>query len=196
MATHSSVLAWRIPGTEKPGGLPSMGSHRVRHDWSDLAAAAAAWLRSQKEKWNGSGNICGVASSNGVNLSPTMFMRLLCQQKHSHVGWKGTEDKTAKAVRFPKFYRQKTGCEQQSCITLDKKRWFQGWRALKSGMSPGVRGMSHRTYFYALKLNGVCLGGQVINWLFSFILSLTEWGRTCYPMPVPPLLFLEHRLTF
>ena len=38
-ATHSSVLAWRIPGTGEPGGLPSMGSHRVRHDWSDLAAA-------------------------------------------------------------------------------------------------------------------------------------------------------------
>ena len=42
MATHSSVLAWRIPGTAEPGGLPSMGSHRVRHNWSDLAAAAAA----------------------------------------------------------------------------------------------------------------------------------------------------------
>ena len=40
MATHSSVLAWRIPGTGKPSGLLSMGSHRVRHDWSDLAAAA------------------------------------------------------------------------------------------------------------------------------------------------------------
>ena len=40
MATHSSVLAWRIPGTGKPGGLPSMGSHRVGHDWSNLAAAA------------------------------------------------------------------------------------------------------------------------------------------------------------
>ena len=42
MATHSSVLAWRIPGMAEPGGLPSMGSHRVGHDWSDLAAAAAA----------------------------------------------------------------------------------------------------------------------------------------------------------
>ena len=42
MATHSSVLAWRIPGTVEPGGLPSMGSHRVGHDWSDLAAAAVA----------------------------------------------------------------------------------------------------------------------------------------------------------
>ena len=38
MATHSSVLAWRIPGTEEPGGVPSMGSHRVGHNWSDLAA--------------------------------------------------------------------------------------------------------------------------------------------------------------
>ena len=41
MATHSSVLAWKILGMEEPGGLPSMGSHRVEHDWSDLAAAAA-----------------------------------------------------------------------------------------------------------------------------------------------------------
>ena len=42
MATHSSVLAWRVPGMEEPGGLPSVGSRGVRHDWSDLAAAAAA----------------------------------------------------------------------------------------------------------------------------------------------------------
>ena len=39
MAAHSSVLAWRIPGMGEPGGLPSMGSHRVGHDWHDLAAA-------------------------------------------------------------------------------------------------------------------------------------------------------------
>ena len=42
MATHSSTLAWRIPGTGESDRLPSMGSHRVGHDWSDLAAAAAA----------------------------------------------------------------------------------------------------------------------------------------------------------
>ena len=41
MATHSSILAWRIPGMEEPGGLPSLGLHRVGHDCSDLAAAAA-----------------------------------------------------------------------------------------------------------------------------------------------------------
>ena len=40
MATHSGVLTWRIPGMGAPSGLPSMRSHRVRHDWSDLEAAA------------------------------------------------------------------------------------------------------------------------------------------------------------
>ena len=46
MATHSSVLAWRIPGMGEPGGLRSMGSHRVRHNWSDLVVAAAAMCMS------------------------------------------------------------------------------------------------------------------------------------------------------
>ena len=41
MATHSSVLAWRIPGTGEPCGLLSMGSHRVGHDWSDIAGSAS-----------------------------------------------------------------------------------------------------------------------------------------------------------
>ena len=57
MATHSSVLAWRIPGTGEPGGLPSMGLHRVRHYWSDLAAAAAVnrflvnmWQKTMEEQ--------------------------------------------------------------------------------------------------------------------------------------------------
>ena len=47
MATHSSILAWRIPGTDEPSGLPYMGSHRVGHDWSDLAAAAAGVAKSR-----------------------------------------------------------------------------------------------------------------------------------------------------
>ena len=52
MATHSSVLAWRIPGTGEPGGLPSLGSHRVGHDRSDLAAAAQRPYRGGKlESW-------------------------------------------------------------------------------------------------------------------------------------------------
>ena len=50
MATHSSVLAWRISGTGEPGRLPSMGLHRVRHDQSDLAAAAAG-IKYELPRW-------------------------------------------------------------------------------------------------------------------------------------------------
>ena len=55
MATHSSVLAWRIPGTGETGGLLSLGSHRVGHDWSDLAAAAAEDLNDRPLSTHSSG---------------------------------------------------------------------------------------------------------------------------------------------
>ena len=54
MATHSSVLAWRIPGTGEPGGLPSMGLHKVGHDWSDLASVAwrISWTEEPARLWS------------------------------------------------------------------------------------------------------------------------------------------------
>ena len=52
MVNHSSVLAWRLPGTGEPGGLPSVGSHRVRHDWSNLAAAAAVLCIRWPKYWS------------------------------------------------------------------------------------------------------------------------------------------------
>ena len=52
MATHSSVLAWRIPGTGEPGGLPSVGSHRVGHDWGDSAAVAEQWYLLSSLLWS------------------------------------------------------------------------------------------------------------------------------------------------
>ena len=58
--TSNSVLAWRIPGAGEPGGLTSMGSHRVGHDWSDLAAAAA----NERDKRDG-GSIPGLGRSPG-----------------------------------------------------------------------------------------------------------------------------------
>ena len=63
MATHSSVLAWRIPGVGEPGGLPSMGSHRVGHNWSNLAAAAAVIMRRLPSEWTTSVLLCWVRSS-------------------------------------------------------------------------------------------------------------------------------------
>ena len=74
MATHSSVLAWRIPGTGEPGGLPPVGSHRVGHDWSDLAAAAAANTNPSRDRcmpskllirWNGKA-ACNLAGGSGA----------------------------------------------------------------------------------------------------------------------------------
>ena len=68
MATHSSVLTWRIPGTGEPGGLASLGSHRVGHDWSDLAVAAYTDLRFKNEQ----NNSCVHAQS-----CPTLRLHLL-----------------------------------------------------------------------------------------------------------------------
>ena len=69
MATHSNVLAWRIPGMEELDGLTSMGSHRVRHDWSDLAANSV-YLEGNKIQ-------CMITVRSGVwiyqNLSPATY---------------------------------------------------------------------------------------------------------------------------
>ena len=60
MATPSSVLAWRIPGTGEPDGLPSMGSHRVGHNWIDLAAAAVYICQSQSPNSSHPASLLGV----------------------------------------------------------------------------------------------------------------------------------------
>ena len=79
MAIHSSVLVWRIPGTGEPGGLLSMGSHRVGHNWSDLAAAAAAAVY-----------ICPCYSQSASPSSPTrsslfsMSVSLFLSWKQAH----------------------------------------------------------------------------------------------------------------
>ena len=70
MATHSSVLAWRIPRTAEPGGLPSMGSHRVGHDWSDLAAAAAYDFPGFTDGSSGKESICQCRSCRSCKFDP------------------------------------------------------------------------------------------------------------------------------
>ena len=82
MVTHSSVLAWGIPGMEEPGGLPFMGSHRVKHDWSDLAAAAAShydtspWKSSVQLEGSplhfGQVDVISSGQKNYINLSELM----------------------------------------------------------------------------------------------------------------------------
>ena len=72
MAIHSSILAWRIPGTEEPSGLPSMGSHRVGHNWSDLAAAA----------YNDTGLVSWVPSISHTNSLPPIQTSHLYSPMH------------------------------------------------------------------------------------------------------------------
>ena len=69
MATHSSGLAWRIPGMGEPGGLPSLGSHRVGHDWSDLAAVAARASQVALVVNNNAGDVRDTDSSPGLGRS-------------------------------------------------------------------------------------------------------------------------------
>ena len=81
MAPHSSVLAWRIPRTGEPGGLPSMGSHRVGHDWSDLAVVAVAVARLIKKKRE-KNQVNKIRNEKGEvttdNAETQKIMRILC----------------------------------------------------------------------------------------------------------------------
>ena len=76
MATHSSVLAWRIPGTGEPGGLLSVGSHG--HDWSDLAAAAAAVSVFPEKRKTGGSIFCTVQFSAVAQSCPTLYDPMVC----------------------------------------------------------------------------------------------------------------------
>ena len=86
MATHSSVLALRIPGTGEPGGLPSMGSHRVGHNWSDLAAAK---LLNSPSYLN---EILAGYSSLGYRFFSFITLSMSC---HSLLAWRVSIDRSA-----------------------------------------------------------------------------------------------------
>ena len=91
MATHSSVLAWRIPGTGEPSGLLSLGSHRVRHDWSDLAAAAAVeFIEWMLAMWQSQFQVLAYVGS--LNLLLTLWGRW-----YYYIHFKYEEIKTQKA---------------------------------------------------------------------------------------------------
>ena len=83
MATHSSVLAWRIPGMGEPGGLPSTGLHRVGHDCSDLAAVAAAIPRCSHGETTDASELLGCFLQTHMNLklSGCEVIRLICTEK-------------------------------------------------------------------------------------------------------------------
>ena len=124
MATHSSVLAWRIPGMGEPGGLPSMQSHRVGHDWSDLAAAATppsrTWLVSVFLLW-----IYPYIGFHGHTCS-LMVVRCHCPSvSYPHCTQKGQKRKRRFQYRKKKylFKNSKTHFINQNChITVPERK--------------------------------------------------------------------------
>ena len=112
MATDSSVLVWRIPGLGEPGGLPSMESHRVGHDWSDLAAAAAdlteqsrilnvLFLRVIKRQLR---NTCVCVCVCVCSVSPsclTLCNSMDCGSPGSSCLWKFSGKNTSVGCHFP-----------------------------------------------------------------------------------------------
>ena len=83
MATHSSVIAWRIPGTGEPGGLPSMGSHRVGHDWSDLAAVLSQATR----LWIQTASDANAVSESDESLKVFILLSFYIARSHTKPGW-------------------------------------------------------------------------------------------------------------
>ena len=86
MATHSSVLAWRIPGTEESGGLPPMGSHRVGHDWSNLAGMLSSLVYTLSY------------STSSIFLAITLFMATIISQEVSEKASNISQDRLGDAV--------------------------------------------------------------------------------------------------
>ena len=86
MAAHSNILAWRIPGTEEPGGQLSMGSHRVRYNWSDLAAAAEYIMRNAGLEEAQAG--IKIAGRNINNLRYAGDITLMAETKEELKWWK------------------------------------------------------------------------------------------------------------
>ena len=127
MATHSSVLAWRILGTGESCVLPSMGSHRVRHDWSDLAAATKCETllscknslseKLLKQNWYWLGNLGSEEVPQILNLCVFSFSRSDCVEILKKCGDQN---------KFPEDHTAESICELlsptddlENCIPLD-----------------------------------------------------------------------------
>ena len=151
MATHSSVLAWRIPWTEKPGRLQPMGSHRVGHDWSDLAAAG---VRS---------TICSLQSPPFLVLAFLEFGEIVCAQV-------GSGD----LVRLLFLFVQRALGERQSSVEWGCS-WVLGDRALMACLhqdTPFVLGIAPRELCSASPTQGLrYCSHDFWSYLYCFIPS-------------------------
>ena len=137
MAAHSSVLAWRIPGTGEPGGLLSMGSHRIGHNWSDLAAAAA-FLRDPLPKW----------SLTTIRLFKTSWHRL-CWQNTQNLNY------DRKLSGFCRKSAELFGRRQKALVATYLSKGipgcFQGWSSLCK-FPTIIHPLCRQNVFFAIKM--------------------------------------------
>ena len=143
MATHSSVLAWRIPGAGEPGGLTSMGSHRVGHNWSDLAAAARTLkhpnLAPQITMFPRglSGGTVGVLSSWEVSCCSSLgsYTRysIFKREFWKRLSW-SIKIQILPPTPAPSFPKMKTACVLKSFVEEKIKReaWDPGFLPVKA----------------------------------------------------------------
>ena len=133
MATHSTILAWRIPGTEEPVGLPSMGLYRVGHDWRDLAAAAAAlllgshpqFLEGRFRQSHGAFIFFCIENNLGIIHSANRFWMVLYQVLCLYGGCK--THKTVLTV--PVSHPRKGGTSNDKIGHLNSHKWSRYWHS-------------------------------------------------------------------
>ena len=162
MATHSSVLAWRIPGMGEPGGLMSTGSHRVRHDWSDLTAAAEEEIKKSHYIMN-----------NAINVEKAMAPTPVLLTGKSH-GWRSLvgcsprgrkESDTTEQLHFHfslSCIGEGNGNPLQ-CSCLENPRDSGAWWAAVYGVAQSrtrLKRLSSKNIFKTLKSSN-------INWVAS-----------------------------
>ena len=150
MATHSRVLAWRIPETREPGGLPSMGSHRVGHDWSDLAVAAVVmygceswtikkaecqrinafelwcWRRLLRVPWTLRSSNQSILKEISPGFSLEGLMLKLKLQYFGHLMWRA--DSFEKTLMLGKIEgRRRRGCQKMRWWMASLTQWTWVW---------------------------------------------------------------------
>ena len=118
MATHSSVLAWRIPGMGEPGGLLFMGSHRVGHDWSDLAVCKTKKMKIMASgpitSWEIDGETVETGSNFILGAPKSLQMVTAAMKLRRLASWKKSYDQPRQHVKKQRYYFANKGPSSQS----------------------------------------------------------------------------------
>ena len=199
-ATHSSVLAWRIPGTGEPSGLPSMGSHRTGHDWSDLAAAAAEWCLPPVHLIL---SPCLNGCTDGRGVHQGSELRRVKEGPHQteaaeRASWPWAQVCSQPVVLWPQSWKAQvwaSALSQTGC-----RNWMQqlsrvafSWASVSSQGKQGLKRMSPEVPFQAVSLRFLCRFCTVGEPAQSRVLLTQHCGSLCCQLTCAPQLILKTR---